>query len=85
MPSSMRSRDVREVQPHRVVAAAVGVERLAGHERDVLFERLGEQLAGVDRRRHLGPDEQAALRSGPGAAFGKCSSIARTITSRRSR
>src|SRR4030095_5774509 len=62
-------RDVREVEAHRVVAAPIRVERLARHERDVLFERLGEQLARIDRRRHLGPDAEAALCSGPGAAL----------------
>ena len=50
-----------EVEPHRVAAAAVDVGGLAGDEGDVLAQRLGQQVAGVDVVGQGRPDEEAAL------------------------
>ena len=58
--------DAREVQPHLRAAAAVEVGRAAGHERDVLAQRARQQVGRVDVVRQPRPDEQAALRPGPG-------------------
>ena len=49
-----------EVQPHRVAPAAVEERRLPGYERDVVAQRAGQQVGGVDEVRQRGPDEQAA-------------------------
>src|SRR5688572_17475977 len=43
--------DVGEVQAHGVRATVVGVEALAGYERDLFLDGLEQELAGVDVRR----------------------------------
>ena len=43
----------------------------AGDEGDVLAQRLGEQVGGVDVGGQGGPDEHAALRPGPGGLLGE--------------
>ena len=58
--------DAREVQPHRGAAAAVEVGRPPGDERHVLAQRPGQQVGRVDVVRQRRPDEQPALRPGPG-------------------
>ena len=55
-----------EVEPHRAAAPPVDVGRLTGDEGDVLAQRLGEQVGGVDVVGQRRPDEQAALGLGPG-------------------
>ena len=78
--------DAGEVQPHRRAAAAVEVRRAAGHERDVLAQRAGEQVGRVDVVGQRGPDEQAALRAASTSPRrGKCSASASSIASRRRR
>ena len=59
--------DAGEVEPHRAAAAAlVDVGGLAGDEGDVLAQRLGQQVAGVDVLGQGRPDEEAAFGLGPG-------------------
>ena len=61
MPSRMSVLvGAREVEPHRVAAAAVEVGAVARHERHVVAQRAGEQVGGVDEVGQRGPDEQAA-------------------------
>ena len=54
-----------EVQPHRRAAAAVEERGAAGHEGDVLLQRAGQQVGGVDVVGQRRPEEQPALRVGP--------------------
>ena len=67
-------------------AALVDVGGLAGDEGDVVAERPGQQVAGVDVVGQRRPDEEASLRLGPGrAGRGSARASAATIVSRRSR
>ncbi len=56
----------REVEPHRARAAGVDEGGRARDEGDVLAQRLGEQVGGVDVVGERRPDEEAALRLRPG-------------------
>ena len=58
-----------EVQPHGVAWPALGVERRAGHISHLLLDSDGEQLQRVAAFRQGQPEEQAALRTGPGGTF----------------
>ena len=74
-----------EVQPHRERPRPSRKAASPGHERDVVAQRAGQQVGGVDEVGQRGPDEQPAAGRVHSACGGKWSASASSIVSRRAR